>query len=202
MWNWYVYELADPRTGEAFYVGKGCRNRISQHEKDARNPKTVCSEKINKIKEIWDAGFEVEKRHVAFFRREQDAYAYEAERVGFYGLDALTNIVPGGGGCRGYVISRPKPEKPMRPWTALVAAETFVKSDRMMDCLAVWLKAVHHRRAIDVYMTSKLVERAVVYFFQKMLPSIWELIKTDREAVEMCRPGLSARGVEVVYGSA
>lgn len=202
MWKWYVYELADPRTGEAFYVGKGCRNRISQHEKDARKPQKVCSEKINRIKDIWEAGFEVEKRFVAFFKKEQDAYDFEAYRVDEYGLDVLTNIIPGGGVSRGYVISRPKPEKPSVPWTPLVAAEKFAKSDRLMDALAIWLKAVSLKRNIEVYMTAPFLERLVVYVYQDLLPKMWEFIKSDREAVEMCRKGLSARGVEVIYGRA
>jgi hypothetical protein len=89
MWPYYVYELADPRDGRTFYVGKGKGARIDAHEKEAR--KGVSSPKCNKIREIQGAGFAVVRRHVAYFREEKDAYAHEAKRIITYGLKNLTN---------------------------------------------------------------------------------------------------------------
>lgn len=34
--DYYVYLMVDPRDKTIFYVGKGCGNRVSQHEFDAR----------------------------------------------------------------------------------------------------------------------------------------------------------------------
>lgn len=31
--EYYVYQLIDPRNDLVFYVGKGCKNRMYEHEK-------------------------------------------------------------------------------------------------------------------------------------------------------------------------
>lgn len=87
---WYVYELADA-DGNVFYVGKGKGNRIDAHEHEARSGKQ--SHKCNKIRSIWENGGSVEKRKVAFFCDEQQAYIHEADRIAEYGLENLTNAV-------------------------------------------------------------------------------------------------------------
>ncbi len=56
----YVYRLIDPRNGETFYVGKGKANRIFQHAKaDEMAGEDVVSDKLQRIREIILAGFEV-----------------------------------------------------------------------------------------------------------------------------------------------
>lgn len=88
--RFYVYELVDPRTGEPFYVGKGSGDRIAEHERDARHgsPHPKC----DRIREIWALGLVVERRHVAYFREEVDAYDFEARRIGEIGFSRLTNV--------------------------------------------------------------------------------------------------------------
>lgn len=93
-WRWYVYELIDPRSGTVFYVGKGTGNRMHQHEKDAA--RRVCSKKTRLIKELLDANLEVQKRQVAFFCDEQEAYDAETDWIESIGLENLTNVLPGG----------------------------------------------------------------------------------------------------------
>lgn len=93
--TYYVYELIDPRSGSVFYVGKGKGNRIDAHEAEAR--KGIQSRKCRLIREIEAAGLAIGKRKVAEFQDEQAAYDYEADLVDEYGLDALTNVIPGGG---------------------------------------------------------------------------------------------------------
>jgi hypothetical protein len=93
-WSFYVYELIDPRTGNVFYVGKGSGDRIDQHEREAA--RGMRSRKCEVIRAIQSAGLAVEKRHVASFRWEQDAYDFETERIAEIGLVNLTNVLPGG----------------------------------------------------------------------------------------------------------
>jgi hypothetical protein len=90
----YVYELVDPRTDKVFYVGKGKNNRIDQHEIEARKGRQ--SRKCNVIRGIEKDGLSVKKRKVSYHVCEQEAYDAEAELICRYGLDNLTNVVPGG----------------------------------------------------------------------------------------------------------
>lgn len=93
--KFYVYELVDPRDGAVFYVGKGMGHRIANHETEARRAAFV-TRKVSRIREIWADGLQVERRHVAYFWSEADAYSFEAERVREIGLAVLTNEIPGG----------------------------------------------------------------------------------------------------------
>lgn len=92
--SYYVYELRDPRSGAVFYIGKGKGRRIDAHEKEAK--KGVHSPKCDLIREIWDASLEVEKKILARYAKEEDAYAAERDLIADIGLDSLTNISPGG----------------------------------------------------------------------------------------------------------
>lgn len=99
----YIYELTDPRNEKVFYVGKGKKSRVDVHEREAR--KGVKSAKCDLIREIHEAGLTVSKRRVASFADEQEAYDAEAELILFYGLENLTNVIPGGfGGASGHSI--------------------------------------------------------------------------------------------------
>lgn len=98
MAEYYVYELIDPRTGAVFYVGKGSRGRIHQHEVEARKGKQ--SRKCDLIREIEEAGLKLIKRKVRSFGSEAQAYRVETELIDQYGRDNLTNIQPGGGSPR------------------------------------------------------------------------------------------------------
>jgi hypothetical protein len=98
MSEFYVYELRDPRDGSVFYVGKGVRDRINAHHKEAVAGRV--SRKCDRIREILAAGKPVEAVKVRFFGNEQEAYDFEADLIQSYGLDRLTNVVPGGGTAR------------------------------------------------------------------------------------------------------
>lgn len=89
--KFYVYELIDPRAGTVFYVGKGTGDRITQHEREARNAEAYATRKVARIRAIWAAGLAIERRHVASFWSESDAYAFEAERIREIGFHHLTN---------------------------------------------------------------------------------------------------------------
>lgn len=92
---YYVYELVDPRDGEPFYVGKGTRNRVHQHEKDAKAGASLG--RFDRIKEIWAVGLEVEKRIIARFADERAAYVAESARIAEIGPQNLTNWTAGAG---------------------------------------------------------------------------------------------------------
>lgn len=96
---YYVYHLIDPRCGSVFYVGKGKRDRIDAHEREARAG--IEHPKCSLIREIWQDGHQVTKVRVRTFADEQEAFNFEAAEVARIGLEKLTNLVAGGGGVRG-----------------------------------------------------------------------------------------------------
>jgi len=98
--KYYVYELAYPESmgGAVFYIGKGMRDRIDDHEKQARRPLSQTKdsgrnvETCKVIQDIWAHGEEVAKRKVYETGIEQDAYIYEWALIHMvYGHDNLTN---------------------------------------------------------------------------------------------------------------
>lgn len=92
--RFYVYELIDPRTSEVFYVGKGQKRRIYHHEAEAA--KGVHSRKCKLIRDIWSSGREIERRIVSRHADENEALQAEFDLIAAYGLQALTNVMPGG----------------------------------------------------------------------------------------------------------
>lgn len=92
--RFYVYELIDPRDGAVFYVGKGCGARVDEHEREAR--RGVDHPKNDRIRDIWAAGRQVEKRIVQTFGTEAAAFRRERKLIAQYGQDALCNIHSGG----------------------------------------------------------------------------------------------------------
>jgi hypothetical protein len=92
--QFYVYELVDPRDGKPFYVGKGQRDRVSDHVREAN--RGVHSHKCNKIRSIQNDGLAIQTRIVKEFRNEDAAYRFEEKHIASIGLDKLTNIAPGG----------------------------------------------------------------------------------------------------------
>jgi hypothetical protein len=89
--KFYVYVLMRP-DGSIFYVGKGQRNRINEHEIEARREEAQ-SDKVKVIREVWAEGKEILKQKIAFFDVEQDAYDLETCLIKFFGMENLTNLV-------------------------------------------------------------------------------------------------------------
>lgn len=94
----YVYTLSDPRDGAVFYVGKGCRSRLEQHERQAA--RGAVNAKCDRIRAIWADGGEVIRSRVASYAKEIDALREEARLIAEIGLSHLTNVAPGGRGGR------------------------------------------------------------------------------------------------------
>lgn len=95
--KYYVYTLAYP-DGAVFYVGKGQKNRIHEHEYEARTGKTANPHKVNVIRKIWAGGGEVVKEKIYHTDDEDAAYEVEEDTIAFYGISNLTNILEGGRG--------------------------------------------------------------------------------------------------------
>jgi hypothetical protein len=93
--KYYVYVLMRPN-GSVFYVGKGTRGRIDDHEREARQG--AQSHKCSVIRKIWMEGGQIIKQKVAFFDNEEDAYELEKLLIAFFGRKNLTNITDGGEG--------------------------------------------------------------------------------------------------------
>lgn len=91
--NYYTYFLCDSGTPEVpFYIGKGCKGRIDQHEKDAA--KGMQSRVCNRIRAIWSEGRQIIKRKVYETVNERRALSEEARYIGFWRTKTtLTNSV-------------------------------------------------------------------------------------------------------------
>ncbi len=100
--QFYVYTLAYP-DGTVFYVGKGSKSRIMNHEADAMNRNrthTYYTRKSEIIRQIWHEGGQVLKQKVAFFDTEDEAYAFEKDFIKALGKEHLINLNDGGNGCK------------------------------------------------------------------------------------------------------
>lgn len=86
-----VYALADPRNGDVFYIGKGGKERLKAHERDARSGLTT--PKAVRIREILLAGMHPEFRTIALCRDLRHALDVERELINEM-ADVLTNDRP------------------------------------------------------------------------------------------------------------
>ena len=96
--DYYVYGLIDPRSKQIFYIGKGAKNRVFEHEKESLGSPVSEKLKLKTILEIKDSGLEVEKIIINSNLTEEEAFAAEASLINAFNYvsDAgLTNIVAG-----------------------------------------------------------------------------------------------------------
>lgn len=101
----YVYRLIDPRDGETFYVGKGRGDRVFAHVHDelAQDGDDL-SDKLQRIREIRRAGFEV--AHVIHRHGLDERTAYEVEAALIDAYPGDTGEVDGHGSERGVMHVR------------------------------------------------------------------------------------------------
>lgn len=96
--EYYVYGLIDPRSKQIFYIGKGTKNRVFEHEKESLRSPDSEKLKLKTIADIKDAGLEVEKIIINSNLTEEEAFVAEASLINAFNYvsDAgLTNIVAG-----------------------------------------------------------------------------------------------------------
>jgi hypothetical protein len=170
--RWYVYELVDGRSGDVFYVGKGTGDRMHAHEKQA--PKTPHSKKSARILSIQSSGSSVVKRQVACFWDEQAAYDFETDHIEWFGLQNLTNVLPGGQTAwtrRVAERAKRKPSKAINPVDIVISIAGHV---------AYWLLVTNggKRKARLVFeggdpemarIRTEIAEAA----FNRLLPDLW-----------------------------
>lgn len=88
----YVYILINPADNKIFYVGKGTKNRVFDHQKDALETSKE-SDKIDTIRDIINnQKKEVISKIVRFGMDKDTALEVEAALIDFIGLDKLSNI--------------------------------------------------------------------------------------------------------------
>jgi hypothetical protein len=92
--GFYVYLLVHPRTGAAFYVGKGTGGRCFAHVAEAR--KTTRDtfddyEKLRTIRAIEDDGYEVRIDILRHGLTEASAFEVEAAAIDLLGFEDLAN---------------------------------------------------------------------------------------------------------------
>lgn len=178
--GWYVYELVDPRTKKPFYIGKGKRDRIDQHERDAI--KGVCSEKCNLIRELQKLNLVVIKKKVAHFLDEQDAYDFEEKHIASIGLHNLTNVLAGGGRAR--------------PRLDMFSPSNCLKAiDLAKDWFALWLKNKDSTATValrDGSNLAKFQKKMLEHFYNSYAKRVFSKAAEDQanhnRLVEMFRP--------------
>lgn len=96
--DYYVYGLIDPRNKQIFYIGKGTKNRVFEHEKESLGSSDSENLKLKTIADIKDSGFEVEKIIINSNLTEAEAFVAEASLINAFNYvsdSGLTNIVAG-----------------------------------------------------------------------------------------------------------
>lgn len=99
--GYYVYCLVDPRDRKIFYIGKGCGDRVYAHACNALEDYEASTDKIDKIREIIDAGYTVRHYIIRHKLSEEDAFTVESVLIDLltyedFNTDSLlTNIVAG-----------------------------------------------------------------------------------------------------------
>ena len=96
--DYYVYGLIDPRSKQIFYIGKGTKNRVFDHEKESLSSPDSEKLKLKTIADIKGDGLEVEKIIINSNLTEEEAFAAEASLINAFNYvnnAGLTNIVAG-----------------------------------------------------------------------------------------------------------
>jgi hypothetical protein len=171
---WYVYELADSKSGEVFYVGKGKGSRINDHEWEAKTG--YASYKCNKIRSIWADGGEIIKRKVAQFWDEDAAYEHEKERINEIGFERLTNLVLGGRRKQHEFVNA-KPQKPkkeiVRQEICMSAAWQFL--EQYIGWFVLWLRRPFPDAKMVVENLPVGIKKTTIEILvNKMVPMLWK----------------------------
>ena len=97
--KYYVYEMIDPRTDKVFYVGKGQKERMYEHEKDVQKgkiPNKTNKRLENKIKKIMVTNLKIKYKKIFETNIETEAYDKEKDLIAKISLNNLCNLSNGG----------------------------------------------------------------------------------------------------------
>lgn len=204
--RWYVYELADPRTGCVFYVGKGTKNRIASHEIEAASKPQVCSQKLRKIRDIWAAGFSVDRRFNAFFWDEQAAYDHETEVILSHGLENLTNVLPGGQKAWAERQHQLAMRKAQKESANALESELSRGSSILLERFADWFRFGGHRGVkVNLNFSDphlKWNAKITEVFYNEFMPRLLREINGSAALREKLVSAMRKYRVELVYGGA
>jgi len=204
-WKWYVYELIDPRTERVFYVGKGCGSRIHHHEREAK--KGIVSDKTNTINEILSLGFELKKQKVAYFREEQASYDHETDVISFYGLENLTNVMPGGQTAWDRRVSeRAFREEKIVPLDEWLMNNKGPKSELIFQTFAQWFRLDMHKNGKNLKILNTEDNLHLFHstltelIYNKMLHTLWNAVQKCDKSMEQFALRMKPYGVEIQHG--
>jgi hypothetical protein len=149
--KYYVYEWIRPDYNVAFNVGKGKGRRAwSMHNRNKH-----CRDVVNYLNKN---GLNYEVRIIARFINEQSAYDYEEERIAFFGLENLTNDLPGGrNGGGGMTGKKHKPETIERMCAAQKGKIISLEARRKLKVASTGKKASEETRTkMSVSQTGRI----------------------------------------------
>jgi hypothetical protein len=171
--SYYIYTLSEPDMDEfgssqVFYVGKGCGKRVGDHEQEARKGKR--SAKCDRIRAIWAAGKQVQKRIIFDTEDEAEAYRYEVQLIASIGRDNLTNGNDGGPlPCQ--ADQSPRPHRPIslmnaREYRHFLSQQKQLTSKNRAAMMERWynqrqtnleakLRAAYHNRRLNGWDTTE-----------------------------------------------
>jgi hypothetical protein len=94
IYDYYVYELRDPRNNETFYVGMGRGARVLFHGNDKKSAEHPKEKRISDIKESGHS--DCLRVIIGSYETSEEAFAVEATLINWvYGYERLTNINAG-----------------------------------------------------------------------------------------------------------
>lgn len=151
-----------------FYIGKGTKNRVFEHEKESLGSPDSEKLKLKTIADIKNAGFEVEKIIINSNLTEEEAFAAEASLINafnYVGDARLTNIVAGHHSAEALSVDEyeringaaPLEEKDIRHKILIIKINRFYQ--RGMD------EKVLYDAVRGVWRVSKEKVRTVEYVF-------------------------------------
>lgn len=173
--KYYVYVLCDPRDNTIFYVGKGKDNRINAHEAEARSGYN--SYKCNKIRLIWEKGFDIKKQIVRHFPNESEAYLFEERLIRKLGIYNLTNIT-----CGNSIDYKNRPLKEKKKIKNDLSVDEALKMFFYFPALTKkWIESGRKNASLQEANTTytKVLGHCLVAFVNHMLPKAYEVLIKD-----------------------
>ena len=154
----YVYGLIDPRSKQIFYIGKGSKNRVFEHEKESMGSPDSEKLKLKTIADIKNAGLEIEKIIINSNLTEEEAFTAEASLINAFNYvsDArLTNVVAGHHSAEALSVDE---------YERIHGAAPLEEKDIKHRILIIKINRLY-QKGMDVWRASKEKVKTVEYVF-------------------------------------